>query len=474
RMGKLRLGDPLDKGIDIGAIVDPVQRDQIDALVKAGVEDGATLFQPDIPVPSQGCYYPPTLLTEVESSNICAREEIFGPVLSATTFRTLKEGVDLANNTRYGLAASIWTENLNKAMEVAPQVKAGVVWINSTNLFDAAAGFGGYRESGVGREGGLEGMMEYLKPVFEKNLKDIEPIHKPEAHFVEPGKDLPTIDRTAKLYYGGKQARADNDSSLTVVSHDGAYAGAVAYGQYKDIRNAVEAAATAAAWRNATAHNKAQILFYMGENLSIRANEFEGRLKSLTGASTARAKKEVALSIERLFNAAAWADKYDGQIHTPPMRGVVAAMKEPVGTLAIVCPDEAPLLGFISLMAPAMAMGNTSIIVPSERYPLLATDFYQILDTSDVPAGVINIVTGPHKDLAPVLAKHDNVDGIWYHGSAPLSQIVEELSADNIKRTWVNYGRAYDWFDPEQGAGKHLLRHATEVKNIWLPYGDQI
>jgi aldehyde dehydrogenase (NAD+) len=464
RMNTLRLGDPLDKGIDIGAIVDPSQRDQIDALVQAGVKDGATLFQPDIDMPSEGCFYPPTLLTDVESSNICAREEIFGPVLSATTFRTLKEGVELANNTRYGLAASIWTESLNKAMEVAPQVRAGVIWVNSTNLFDAAAGFGGFRESGVGREGGIEGMMEYLKPKFEKNLQQVEPQDHPETHFQTAGGDLPNLDRTAKLYIGGKQSRSDNDSSLTVASHDGVYAGAIAHGQYKDIRNAVEAAAKATAWRNATAHNKAQILYYLAENLSIREGEFVKRLTQLTGAKPGAAKREVNTAIERLFNAAAWADKYDGQIHTPPMRGIVAAMKEPVGTLGILCPDNAPLLGFISLLAPAIAMGNTAVIVPSERYPLLATDFYQIL----------NIVTGPHADLAPILAKHDNVDGIWYHGSAPLSQEIEALSAENIKRTWVNHGRAYDWFDIEQGAGEHLLRQATEVKNIWLPYGDQI
>lgn len=473
RMETLRIGDPLDKGIDIGAVVDPTQRDQIDALVRCGVEEGATLFQPDIAMPQKGCFYPPTLLTNVETSNICAREEIFGPVLSAMTFRTLKEAVDLANNTRYGLAASIWTETLGKAMEVAPQIRAGVIWINSTNLFDAAAGFGGYRESGVGREGGLEGMMEYLKPKFEASLKPLEAPIAPAAHMAEPTGGTPTIDRTAKLYIGGKQKRADNDSSLIVTSHDGTEVGAVASGKYKDIRNAVEAAAGAGAWRKATAHNKAQILYYLGENLAIRSDEFVARLKSLTGVSAARAKREVETSIDRLFNAAAWADKYDGAIHTPPMRGIVAAMKEPVGTLGIICPDEAPLLGLISLVAPAIAMGNTTVVVPSELYPLLATDFYQILETSDLPAGVINIVTGAHTDLAPVLAKHDNIDGIWYHGSAALSAEIEALSADNIKRTWVNQGKAYDWYDAEQGAGEHLLRHATEVKNIWLPYGDQ-
>ena len=473
RMANLRVGDPLDKAIDIGAIVDPVQRDRIDGLVKQGVEEGATLFQADQELPSDGCFYPPTLLTEVETTNVCVREEIFGPVLTAITFRTLKEAIDLANNTVYGLAASIWTENLNKALEVAPALKAGVIWINSTNQFDASAGFGGYKESGIGREGGQEGLYEYMKPKFLKGLKPSVPIEAADIHFSND-ESVPSIDRTAKLYIGGKQARADNDSSLVVAAHDGTNAGAIAYGKYKDLRNAVDAAIKAASWQNATAHNRAQILYYIGENLSARASEFAARLKSLTGVTAGQAKKEVEVSIERLFTAAAWADKYEGTVHTPPMRGVVTAMKEPAGVLGIACPDEAPLLAFVSLVAPAIAMGNRTIVIPSERYPLLATDFYQILETSDLPSGVINIVTGYRDELIQVLAKHDGVDGVWYHGTEEGSAEVERLSADNIKRTWVNNGLSYDWRDAEQGAGTHILRHATEVKNIWLPYGDQI
>ena len=116
------------------------------------------MWQPSWAVPKEGCFYPPTLFTNVAPSSTIAQVEIFGPVLVSMTFRTPEEAVALANNTPYGLAASIWSENINLALDVAPKVKAGVVWINCTNLFDAAAGFGGYRESGYGREGGREGM----------------------------------------------------------------------------------------------------------------------------------------------------------------------------------------------------------------------------------------------------------------------------------------------------------------------------
>ena len=473
RMNKLRVGNPLDKCMDMGALVDPVQKKRIEGLVAKGVKEGATLFQPKTKLPSDGCYYPPTLLMGVESSNICAREEIFGPVLVAMTFRTQKEAVDLANNTRFGLASSVWTENISKALDVAPKIKAGVVWVNAANLFDAAVGFGGYRESGFGREGGIEGMYEYLKPKFEKGLKDIVPIKAPKKH-MRASASGDAIDRTAKHYIGGKQARADNGRSLQVTAHDGALAGEVAFGNYKDVRNAVEAASKAESWQSTNTHNKAQIIYYIAENLSYRADEFAAKIKHLTSVSKVKAKAEVEMSIQRLFNAAAWADKYDGAVHTPPMRGVAVAMKEAVGNLAIICPDEAPLLSFISLVAPAIAMGNRTIVIPSERYPQLATDFYQILETSDLPAGVINIVTGARDEMAEPLSLHDNVDGIWYHGTLKGSAMVERNSAGNLKRTWVNYGKAYNWFDAVEGAGEYILRHATEVKNIWLPYGDQI
>ena len=161
RMANLRIGDPLDKSTDVGAIVAPVQLERIRRLMREGEEEGLEFFRANDSLPDRGCFYPPTLVTGVDPASVLAREEIFGPVLVATTFRTPDEAVALANNTRYGLAASVWTENVNRALEVAARIKAGVVWINSTNMFDAAAGFGGYRESGFGREGGREGLSEY-------------------------------------------------------------------------------------------------------------------------------------------------------------------------------------------------------------------------------------------------------------------------------------------------------------------------
>ncbi|HEY0283076.1 MAG TPA: aldehyde dehydrogenase family protein [Rhizomicrobium sp.] len=459
RMETLRVGDPLDKVTDIGAIVSPTQRAGIDALVKRGVAEGADLFQPKAGCPD-GCFYPPTLLTNVEPASTVVQEEIFGPVLTAMSFRTPAEAAQLANNTRYGLAASIWSENINVALDLAPKIKAGVVWVNCTNQFDAACGFGGYRESGFGREGGREGMFAYLKPKAAR-------VHKaPPAPAAEPAiVSFDAIDRTAKLFVGGKQARPDGGTSRAIVSPSGAFVGHAGEGNRKDIRNAVEAAAKAEKWSATTGHLRAQILYYCAENLSARAAEFAQRLRQMTGAGKAAAAREVESSIRRLFFYAAWADKYDGLVHNPPLRGVALAMNEPIGVIGIACPDQAPLLAFTSLWAPAVTMGNRVVIVPSEKHPLAATDFYQVLETSDMPDGVVNIVTGARDALAQVLAEHRGVEAVWYFGSD--RKRIEQAAADDIKRTWT--GETIDWIGA--GEGRAFLRHATQVKNVWIPYG---
>jgi len=470
RMSTLRIGAPLDKAIDIGPIVARVQLDRIQRMVGQGIAEGATCWQPEVALPSRGFYYPPTLLSNVHPTSIVAQQEIFGPVLAAMTFRTPREAVELADNTVYGLAASVWSENINVALHVAAQLKAGVVWVNSTNLFDASCGFGGYRESGFGREGGKEGLLEYLQLSWFKNAPKL-PAKKPVAAAEsENESNPPAIDRTVKLYIGGKQARPDSGYSMEVRSSDGRLLGEASLGNRKDIRNAVEAARKAEAWSRATAHNRAQVLYYCAENLSQRRDEVVHRLAAAVGAKQAAA--EVDLGIERIFSYAAWADKFDGAVHNPPFRNIAIAMKEPLGTMGIICPTEAPLLGFLSLVLPALAMGNTVIAVPSESYPLVASDLYQLFDTSDVPAGAVNIVTGYSSQLLKVLAEHDDVDAVWSFGDEASASAAKAMSVGNLKQVWTNEGRAIDWFNSKLAEGRWFLEHATQVKNIWVPYGE--
>jgi aldehyde dehydrogenase (NAD+) len=353
-----------------------------------------------------------------------------------------------------------------------------VVWINCSNQFDAAAGFGGYRESGFGREGGKEGMYEYLVPAWEKLAKktmaEAKKLEPQELGETEGSFSSPALDRTPKLYIGGKQARPDSGYSYAIRSVKGAYLGEVGLANRKDIRNAVEAAHKAKAWTTASAHNRAQVLYYLAENLGARAAEFENRLVSVTGVSKKNAATELELSLERLFYYAAIADKYDAQVHATPGRQVTLAMKEAWGVMGISCPDEMPLLSFISLVIPAISLGNRVVVSPSQSHPLIITDLYQVLDTSDVPAGVINIVTGQQDELASVMAKHDDIAAMWYVGSESGSKAVEKASVGNLKATWVNYGTTRDWLSVEQGQGKVYLQKACQIKNIWIPYGEGI
>ena len=471
RMNTLRAGPPLDKAIDIGAIVAPVQLDRIRRLVDQGVAEGATCWQPQIALPSRGLFYPPTLLSNVHPTSIVAQQEIFGPVLAAMTFRTPSEAVELANNTVYGLAACVWSESLNVALHVAAQLKAGVVWVNCTNLFDASCGFGGYRESGYGREGGREGLREYLDPTWFKNAPKLPATKERKAkELEEPDFAAAAIDRTVKLYIGGKQVRPDSGYSMEVRAPDGRLLGEAPLGNRKDIRNAVEAARKAEAWPKATAHNRAQVLYYLAENLSQRRDEIARRLAAMVGEKQATA--EVDKGIERIFSYAAWADKFDGSVHSPPFRTIAIAMNEPIGTVGIICPNEVPLLGFLSVVMPALAAGNTVIAVPSETYPLITGDLYQLFDTSDMPAGAINMVTGSASQLLKTLAEHDGVDAIWSFTDEADAAAAKAHSIGNLKQVFTNEGRAIDWFNPQQSEGRWFLEHATQVKNIWVPYGE--
>jgi aldehyde dehydrogenase (NAD+) len=496
RMSTLRIGAPLDKAIDIGAIVARVQLDRIRNLVDQGVAEGATCWQPQTALPARGFYYPPTLLSNVHPTSIVAQQEIFGPVLAAMTFRTPSEAVELANNTVYGLAACVWSESINVALHVASQLKAGVVWVNCTNMFDAACGFGGYRESGYGREGGREGLLEYIEPKWFKEAA-AEPRGSDSSHpsagtlpAASPSAlsateraeldqdetqsaiiaDHTAIDRTVKLYIGGKQTRPDSGYSMEVHAADGHLLGEAPLGNRKDIRNAVEAARKASSWAKATAHNRAQVLYYCAENLAQRRDEIAHRLSAIVGDKHAAA--ELDLSINRIFSYAAWADKFDGAVHNPPYRNIAIAMNEPIGTVGIICPREAPLLGFLSVVLPALAMGNTVVAVPSEAYPLITSDLYQLFDTSDMPAGAVNIVTGYVSQLLKPLAEHDDVDAIWTFTDEATASSAKAMSIGNLKQVFTNEGRAIDWFDSKVAEGRWFLQHAVQVKNIWVPYGE--
>lgn len=465
RMEKLRVGNPLDKSIDIGAIVAPVQLKKIDRLVKKGVKEGAKLWQPSWSCPKEGLFYPPSLFTNVMPASYIAQIEIFGPVLTSLTFRTPSEAVAIANNTPYGLAASIWSENINLALDVAPKVKAGVIWINSTNLFDAACGFGGFKESGFGREGGSEGIRAYTKinlPVVRGSKKTNNKIKI----------SLPMIDRTPKLYIGGKQKRPDGGYSFPLNAVNNSFICDIAQANRKDVRDSVEIAAKSFA-KQLSNFNRSQILFYLAENLQQREKTFVDLLVALCGSSPVNASKEFSQSCERLFYYAAMADKFEGNVHNPPMRGLTLAMKEPLGVMTSILSDDSPLLNLVTVMGSVFSTGNTNIIVPGQKTSLIATELYQVLDTSDVPGGYVNILTAKENELNKTLSQHENIEGIWYFGadSAQRSEIVKNTTS-NIKRYWCPEEKHLDWTNASEEFLNEFLYQSTQVKNIWIPYGE--
>ena len=465
RMEKLRVGNPLDKSIDIGAIVAPVQLKKIDSLVKKGVKEGAKLWQPSWSCPKEGLFYPPSLFTNVTPASYIAQIEIFGPVLTSLTFRTPSEAVAIANNTPYGLAASIWSENINLALDVAPKVKAGVIWINSTNLFDAACGFGGFKESGFGREGGSEGIRAYTKinlPVVRGSKKTNNKIKI----------SLPMIDRTPKLYIGGKQKRPDGGYSFPLNAVNNSFICDIAQANRKDVRDSVEIAAKSFA-KQLSNFNRSQILFYLAENLQQREKTFVDLLVALCGSSPVNASKEFSQSCERLFYYAAMADKFEGNVHNPPMRGLTLAMKEPLGVMTSILSDDSPLLNLVTVLGSVFSTGNTNIIVPGQRTSLIATELYQVLDTSDVPGGYVNILTAKENELNKTLSQHENIEGIWYFGadSAQRSNIIKNTTS-NLKRYWCPEEKHVDWTNTSEQFLNEFLYQSTQVKNIWIPYGE--
>jgi aldehyde dehydrogenase (NAD+) len=444
RMDGLRLGDPLDKSTDIGAIVHPRQLARIRDLVAQGVAAGGVLYQGQ---GREGCFHPPSVILEVSPANPCFTEEIFGPVATLTTFRTPQEAVELANNTRYGLAASIWSENLTVAMDMAAHIRAGVIWINATNLFDANAPFGGMRESGFGREGARAGMLAYLRP-----LDAPAPHAGPAPVLALPQPVAITgIDRTHKLYIGGAQKRADSGQSYSVRRGD-VLAGHAPLGSRKDIRNAVEAAHKASNWARMSGHARAQVLYFMGENLAARAAALEEFAP----------KPEVEAAIARAFYYAAWADKHDGRVQDTQSGHITLALQEPFGVMGLICPEEAPLLACLSLVLPAIALGNRVVAVCAQSNPLPALELAQVFACSDLPGGVVNLVSGPKADLAQTLAAHEDVAALWC--AAPeLVAMAERESAANLKPVWA--------VPDGLGQGRDFLAAAVQVKTVWVPYG---
>ncbi|KAG9394583.1 Aldehyde dehydrogenase family [Carpediemonas membranifera] len=487
RMSTIRISTSLDKSIDMSAVLAGTAR--IQRLVDTARAEGADVWQPDIEIPETGDFWVPTLITNVGPTSTVVQNEIFGPVVAAMTFRDAKDAVELANNQRYGLGSGVWSENISLALDVAHQIRAGMVWVNCYNMFDATGPFGGRKETGYGRQGGQEGLMNYVKPKwmpFDKHdwterLSDFAAALEKwstrqfgiiDENDVPFGNPALVVDKTPKLYIAGKQVAASSNYVYQCRTPTGEVIGQIAESTSGDVAKAIDAAHKAApGWAKTAPHMRGQLLFDMAENLSYRVEEFAKRIHIMTGRTMESCTAEVEKAIERLFTYASWADKWGGRVQEVPVYGLTVTVNDPIGVIGIVCPEEYPLLGFVSSFAPAVARGNAVVVVPSEAHPLSATDMFQTFDTTSVPAGVINVVTGGQAQASRVIAAHEDLTMIWHFGDAESAFFVEYLAHDNCKRTWCAHGIQRDWMDNEQGEGLEFLHESVEYKTIWMPAG---
>lgn len=461
RMENLRIGDPLDRCTDIGAMANPAGRGRMADLIARA---GGDLFVPTRPSPG-GQYHRPALITGLAPADPAMHLDIRGPVAVAMSFRTPQEAVQLINNTGHAGAVSLWSETLSLVLDLAPRLAAGVVWINATGLTDAAAPQGGLREAGFGRDGGWDGLAHHTgtngKP---RPLPRIEPFASTNG--AAASAEAPGVT-DATLFIAGRQVRPGG-YCRNVHDKAGRILGQVAQAGTSDVGAAVGAAHNAADWSRRSGRDRARALLAMSHALTTRKDDLSHLINDLTGGRGG--EKEVDTAIERLCSYAARADTIAARAPGVAMHGLAVAARAPVGVIGAICPDEAPLLGLVSVLAPILAMGNRAVLVASEAYPLVAPELSLIFECLQMPPGAVNLLTGSHADLAPAMARHMEIDALWCFSSSDLSAMIERESAEAMKRTWVNDGHARDWFGAE-GEDPAFLDRASMIRTIWLPAG---
>uniref|UniRef100_F6R9Q8 Aldehyde dehydrogenase 16 family member A1 n=1 Tax=Monodelphis domestica TaxID=13616 RepID=F6R9Q8_MONDO len=426
-------------------------------------------------------FFPPTLVLGLAPASPCTQREVPWPVVVISPFRTAKEALAMINGTPRGGNASVWSERITLALDLAYGVRMGTVWINSHGLKDAVAPVGGCKETGSSWHGGPDGLYEYLwpagllpRPVALPEAMDYNKFGLSAPPVLPSGPDTSPPSQTAPygIFLAGRFQNPSSRSSRPILGSSGTVYAHVAEGGAKDIRTAVEAAHQAAAlWVSQAPGKRVSMLWALADALSQRSQVLAEQLTEVMGVGITEAQTEVMLSIARLR---AWGARVHAQgagLHSAGHQGPFLRLREPLGVLAIICPEEWPLLAFVSLLSPALAHGNAVVMVPSGACPLPALQFCQDV-ASLLPPGLVNVVPGDRDHLTRCLALHQDVPALWYFGSAQGSQFVEWASAGNLKAIWVNGGQSRSWDQEPEGAGPELCLRAARTKTLWLSLGD--
>ena len=391
RMGLLRVGDPLDKNTDVGAINSAAQLQRIEALVDAGEREGATRRTVACTLPERGYWFPPTLFTDVAPVNRIAVEEIFGPVVSVMTFRTQAEAIEKANATAYGLAAGVWTDKGSRALAVARGLKAGTIWQNTYNQFDPTSPFGGYKESGFGREGGAAGLRPYVRISRDPaaGRQDVQAVRRGRvrAQRVRP----PRVGRRPRRQPRRQRAARDAQGRpRRGAGRPERFAGLAGPDRLQPRADPVPLRRGARVARR-------------------RAGGRDARLRGLD------ARAEIEAAVDHAVHYAGWTDKLHavlGAVNPVAAPHFNFTMPEPTGVVGVMAPDEPDVLGLVAEILPPLAAGNVVVAVVSERWPLLPLHLGEVLGVADVPAGVVNLLSGLRSELVKPLAGHRDVDAI--------------------------------------------------------------
>uniref|UniRef100_A0A673G8B4 Aldehyde dehydrogenase family 16 member A1-like n=1 Tax=Sinocyclocheilus rhinocerous TaxID=307959 RepID=A0A673G8B4_9TELE len=457
-------------------------RKRIDAAVLGAQQQGATLIQ-SCP-PGTGALYSPTVLCGLAPSCESVISPPPGPVLPLISFRSSAEGVALGNHSPHGQAASIWTEDLTLALESAKSLCVGSVWVNCHSVMDPALPLCGRRESGNCTDGGREGLYQFLRPSHSPSLPHSSPSSINYADFgstaskfmIPEGFDPSSVPRFYSQFVGGQLCKADSGCSRSVLAPGGSVLAHCPDGGRKDVRNAVEAAIKVQpGWMKKSPAARSQSLYSLADSLDKRRRDLAVSIQTQTGISLEEAEKEVQLSISRLSDWAARCDKEQGGTPVLPQSGSALSSPEALGVLGVILPNSKPLLSLVSLLGAAIAMGNAVVMVPSEKYPLPALEFIQVLQASDIPGGLVSIITGGRDQLTQALANHSVIQSIWYWGSKEGCQFLQYSCVSPLKRLWLHCEEeeereaGQNWSSSNPSLQEELWRKAVVWKSIWIP-----
>ncbi|XP_076852487.1 aldehyde dehydrogenase family 16 member A1 [Brachyhypopomus gauderio] len=472
-------------GMKCVPLANQTHRGLVDTAVKEALQQGATLIQ-SCPPPSTGGLYPPTVLCGLAPPCSAVTTPPPGPLLPLLSFRSAVEGVTLGNHSPHGQAASIWTEDLTLALEAARSLRVGSVWVNSHSVTDPSLLQSGRRDSGTCTDGGREGLYQFLWPSLAPRLPRSTPRSLDYSMFgttastfmVPEGFDPSSVPRSCSQFIGGKLCKADSGCSRAVRSPGGAVLAHCPEGGRKDIRNAVEAALKVQpGWQKKSTAARAHSLYALADSLDKRRRDMAASIQGQTGFSMNEAEKEVELSISRLSDWAARCDKQSGVVPPLPQTGSAFLIPEALGVVGVVLPDTRPLLPLVSLLGAAVAMGNAVIMVASEKHPLPAIDFTEVLQMSDIPGGVVSVITGGRDQLTQALANHSEIQAIWYWGTVEGCQFIQHTCCSPLKRMWLHCKeeeeedkeRGRYWTHPSPSFKEEMWREAVVWKSVWIP-----